>query len=346
MKNLRLSFLLAAAAVVASAQNPMVRDFTCQDAGSTDSYACNFAVAPSGYVTGQQYRFKANTANTLAATINFNSLGTKTIKKVQGGITNDLATGDICVGLWVDLTYDGTNMQMMSPACTSVGGTGTIASTTAVLKGDNAGAAIAATPGTDYSHPSTTETRTNLNLDAEGSGNNITLPMKIWLEAGGCQNTTASLMWDTPTTNAAVAACITGTNVQKGVAEFADGSNLSMQRTLVLPFDYASVPGIDLKFFWTSPTTTGDVVWQAATVCTADAETDDSAFNTASTVTDTTKGTTLQLNTASIFGITTTGCAGGELMHLKVFRDSAHASDTMAGTARLIGIEMTIRRQM
>lgn len=346
MKYLKLSSLLVAAAAVASAQNTMLRDFTCQDAGANDTYTCSFTVSPGAYATGVGYKFKANTANTGAATVNFNTLGAKTIKKVAGGVTTDLADNDIRVGQWVELVYDGTNMQMLSPTGNTAGGAGSIATTTAVLKGDNAGAAIAATAGTDYSHPSTSETRTNLTLDAEGSGNNITVPFKIWLEAGGCQNTTASLMWDTPTTNAAVAACITGTNTQKGVAEFADGSNLSMQRTLVLPFDWASVPGIDLKFFWSSPTTTGDVVWQAATVCTADAETDDAAFSTASSVTDTAKGTTLQVNTASIFGITVPTCSGGELIHLKVFRDSAHASDTMAGTARLIGVEMTVRRQM
>lgn len=85
-----------------------------QDAGSTDTYAATLDPAPTGYVTGRHYRFKANTANTGAATINFNSLGAKTIKKCAGGITTDLATNDIRAGQWVDLVYDGTNMQMQS----------------------------------------------------------------------------------------------------------------------------------------------------------------------------------------------------------------------------------------
>jgi hypothetical protein len=41
-----------------------------------------------------------------------------------------------------------------------------------------------------------------------------------------------------------------------------------------------------------------------------------------------------------------TGCAAGELMHIKILRDSAHASDTLAATARLIGVELVIREAM
>lgn len=49
-----------------------------------------------------------------AATINFNSLGAKTIKKLQGGAATDLAPNDIRAGQWVMMMYDGTNMQMLS----------------------------------------------------------------------------------------------------------------------------------------------------------------------------------------------------------------------------------------
>lgn len=84
------------------------------DAGSTDTYVATLSPAPSGYTTGTHYRFKANTANTGVATINFNSLGAITIKKAIGGITTDLTDNDIRAGQWVDLVYDGTNMQMQS----------------------------------------------------------------------------------------------------------------------------------------------------------------------------------------------------------------------------------------
>lgn len=184
---------------------------------------------------------------------------------------------------------------------------------------------------------------TNKTLDAEATGNTIILPMKVWLGAASCQNATATLSWDTPTTNPAVPACVTGTNTQKGVADFADGANsLSMQTTVALPSDFSGA--IDAKFKWLSATTTGNVVWQIATACVGDGGTDDPAFNTASTVTDTPKGTANQTNDATISGVTATGCAAGQLLHLKVFRDPANASDTHAATARLIGVELTIRR--
>lgn len=84
------------------------------DAGANDTYVVTLSPVPASYVTGQHYRFKANTANTGACTVNFNGLGAKTIKKAAGGITTDLADNDIRAGQWVDVVYDGTNMQMQS----------------------------------------------------------------------------------------------------------------------------------------------------------------------------------------------------------------------------------------
>lgn len=94
------------------------------DAGSTDDYAITLAPAPSAYATGQTFRFKANTANTGAATLNVNSLGAKTIKK---NYNSDLATGDILANQLVEVIYDGTNFQMLSPVAgstTTVGADG------------------------------------------------------------------------------------------------------------------------------------------------------------------------------------------------------------------------------
>lgn len=84
------------------------------DAGANDTYVVTLVPVPVAYVTGEHYRFKANTANTGACTVNFNSLGAKTIKKAAGGIATDLDNNDIRAGQWVDLVYDGTNMQMQS----------------------------------------------------------------------------------------------------------------------------------------------------------------------------------------------------------------------------------------
>lgn len=85
-----------------------------EDAGASDTYVATLTPAPVAYAAGEHYRFKANTANTGACSINFNALGAKTIKKAAGGITTDLADSDIRAGQWVDLVYDGTSMQMQS----------------------------------------------------------------------------------------------------------------------------------------------------------------------------------------------------------------------------------------
>lgn len=96
----------------------------CADAGSTDTYACNISPAPTSYVTGAVYYFLANTANTGAATANFNGLGAISIRKNKD---QTLADNDIKAGQLVALLYDGTNMQMFSQlGNVSAGGSGGI----------------------------------------------------------------------------------------------------------------------------------------------------------------------------------------------------------------------------
>jgi len=76
------------------------------DAGANDTYAITLVPALTAYATGQTIRFKANTANTGACTINVNALGAKTIKRPDG---NDTLTGDIIANRIYDIIYDGTN---------------------------------------------------------------------------------------------------------------------------------------------------------------------------------------------------------------------------------------------
>lgn len=86
------------------------------DAGSNDTYAVTLSPAPTAYATSMVVYFKANTANTGAATLNVNSLGAITIKK---NYNSDLADGDIKAGQIVQVIYDGTNFQLLSPVSNS-----------------------------------------------------------------------------------------------------------------------------------------------------------------------------------------------------------------------------------
>jgi len=205
--------------------------------------------------------------------------------------------------------------------------------------------------GTGTWTDSSASTGTNKVIDVEATGNVITTVSKIWLPAAGGTAAAPGLLWDSLAANAPTAVCTEGSTVptllscSAAFTNNSDGDN-SLQQTIALPSDWTGA--IDLKFKWFTTVTSGDVVWQAALMCRADAEIDDAVgFNTASTVVDTAKGTTLQLNDATITGLTTTGCAAGELAHLKVFRNRAHASDTIANGAtfvNLVGVEVIMRR--
>src|SRR6185295_5639245 len=101
-----------------------------------------------------------------------------------------------------------------------------------------------------YITASSSDTLTNKTLDAEGTGNVITLPFKLWLPAAGANGTTAGTIWDLPTTNPAVAAAIQGTNVIQGVLDFADGANeLSAQYTWCIPSDWTGAVDVKIKWF-------------------------------------------------------------------------------------------------
>ena len=116
------------AATAATADN-LSGPFFCQDSGTSGAYACNLSPAITAYKTGTTYWFKANTANSGAATINLNGIGPKQIVKAGG---QALASSDIRAGQWVLVTYDGANMQMQSqtaqsPLSSVFGRTGAVA---------------------------------------------------------------------------------------------------------------------------------------------------------------------------------------------------------------------------
>jgi len=169
----------------------------------------------------------------------------------------------------------------------------------------------------------------------------------VFLAAAGCNNATAGTFWDLPAATPAVAACVTGTNIQKGVLQYADTSGgFSAQNTLLLPADFSG--NIDARIIWRTGATTGNAKFSLSTICTdvAATATDDPAFNTASTVTTAAPGTANRIQTSSISAVTITGCVAGNLLHVKLFRDGNDAADTIAASLDVLGVELTIRRAM
>lgn len=80
------------------------------DAGSTDDYAITLSPAPSAYVAGQTFKFKANTANVGPATLNVSAIAAHPIVK---GLNTPLITGDIIAGMICTVVYDLTNTQFV-----------------------------------------------------------------------------------------------------------------------------------------------------------------------------------------------------------------------------------------
>lgn len=89
------------------------------DAGSTDAYAITLSPAITAYANGMVFRFKANTVNTGAATLNINSLGAKAIVK---NFNVALADGDIKASQIVEVQYEsvGDNFQLLSPVSNTI----------------------------------------------------------------------------------------------------------------------------------------------------------------------------------------------------------------------------------
>jgi hypothetical protein len=82
------------------------RSFTVSTTGSPNAYVVTYSVAPDALYNGQRFGFITNFANTGSATLNINSIGAKTIKKVVAGTKTALSSGDMASGAFVEVAYN------------------------------------------------------------------------------------------------------------------------------------------------------------------------------------------------------------------------------------------------
>jgi len=195
---------------------------------------------------------------------------------------------------------------------------------------------------------SSTNTLTNKTYDVEATGNVFTVEKTAYYRPAVCQNNVASLGVTAPTTDPGVAVCAnSGTYAQYGAVQFANSGSHSIQDHFHLPGSAAEggvwTGVIDASGSWWSSGTSGVVFFQLSTVCVADNELVDQAWNTPSTVAETVKGTGSLLNVFTISSITVTGCAAGEELFWRLLRDTDDASDTSANSAYLLSLNFTYR---
>jgi hypothetical protein len=189
----------------------------------------------------------------------------------------------------------------------------------------------------------TADTLSNKTIDAEAAGNSITLPFYVQVPAAGCNNATASPNWDLPTTNAPTPNCLTGTNTQQGTMDFDDTAARTVQTSFVLPPGWTGNVDVDIDWLVTAGGGANTVKFTVATACSTAGATFDPAFNVANTITSATVGANNAINVTSQSAITMTGCAAGNVLHIKFGRDN---TDTSTATIRVLNVAFVIRRSM
>lgn len=152
---------------------------------------------------------------------------------------------------------------------------------------------------------------------------------------GACNNATAAILWDTPTSNAATAACVTGSNTQKGVANFTTGQ--SAQVHFYLP---AGVVNVATVLIWSSAQTTATGTWALTGVCTPldGTATDDPAYGTFWAPSQSTSpGTANRLTktTGSAIALPASCTGGDKWMHIKLAWTAGTATSFDAHTLQL-----------
>lgn len=188
----------------------------------------------------------------------------------------------------------------------------------------------------DFEYTESSGEITAMTVNAETSGVNITIPFRWDLDLcalSPADSSTAHVWNKDPLSTAPTLTAKSGTNRGTCVGTFPDSDgDYGVQITRQIP-DGTLTGNFDADIWWDT-TGTGNARFQIQTKCYADDEADDASFNTASVVTAA-AGTSGRPNKQTITNITVTGCAGGELMRIRFYRNRTEGSDTLNAALNL-----------
>ena len=171
-----------------------------------------------------------------------------------------------------------------------------------------------------------------------GTGLTTAFARTAFIPAAECNNATASPAYDLPTTNAPTATCY-GTSYRLGALDYDDAANETASFFFPLPTGWTGAIDFTGKAFVNA--TSQSLKLTVATVCIADSEDIlNPSFNAAQTITVTSPGTANQQFSFTQTGLTTTGCAAGETLVVKVGRDT---TDTSTATFSYTGTQLVLR---
>ena len=131
--------------------------------------------------------------------------------------------------------------------------------------------------------------------------------------------------------------------------DFPDGASTKYAEwTVIVPCN-VGLTNMKAQFIWTAnSTSTNNVVWQIQASATTDTEALDRTWSSAVTVTDANGASAYTNRTTSQTGtFTPAGYTAGTVtaLQVRVFRDPTNGSDTLAATARLIGVVLEVVTQ-
>jgi hypothetical protein len=213
-----------------------------------------------------------------------------------------------------------------------------IASTSSVLKGDGAGAAVAATAGTDYTTPSSTETMSNKTHSWASNA----FGLRDWnayrlavCRGGGAGTATLGDAVSTPSSGAATAVCLGGTNQVMGGLRFSDSATNEAQITYQMSDDDNASQSYYM--LWKTSATSGAVKWQVSQACITVGSTGtiDIAWEHTPTTTTSVLAAANAVQQTIVSG-GNNGCGSGQLKTIRIFRDPADAADTASADVDLL----------